>query len=341
MVFGFSLFCRTLRKNYFLVGWPHKGAQHPREIFDSDIIHRLVGQVEVCKTTNKDHYQIFVQFITKKRPTAVHKIFPSGQWSTQAQKYGSAVDMEAYCSKEDTRKIGEEPFFLGQSLVVERKSSKLANAIEALKGGMSLRQVALDHSEAWVRHSRGLTDLHSKIISVIHKPSFTLSSFKWPAITDWSKTQIFWGLPGIGKSEFALAHFSAPLVVSHIDDLRQFDQTVHDGIVFDDMDFAHIPRAAQIHLCDQTLPRSLHIRYATALIPAHTHKIFTTNNPDGVIFKDQQGDKAITRRIHVTQLLGLGYSQAQNAQEESSISTPLSAKAHAAAQNSSSINSTP
>lgn len=296
-----------LKKNFFLVGWPHKGAKDPRELFDASTMNRMVGQVEVCPKTNQDHYQIFVQFLTKKRYTAVLKIFPSGQWSNEAQKYGSAKDMESYCSKEDTRKPGCEPFFLGQPLIEERKSSKLAAAIEALKGGASLRQVAIDHSEAWVRHNRGLADLSVKLLTVIHTPKYQLSTFKWPPIADWTRTHIFHGLPGIGKTEFALAHFKAPLVVSHIDDLRQFDQSVHDGIVFDDMDFCHIPRSAQIHIVDQTLPRSIHIRYATALIPAHTHKIFTTNNDRGLIFKDQDIDEAIKRRIHVTLLGGQGW----------------------------------
>ncbi len=291
------------------MGWPHKGAKDPREIFDENVISRLVGQVEVCPTTLHDHYQIFVQFINKKRWTAVRKLFPLGQWDAKSQKFGSAADMESYCSKTETRKNGKEPFFLGQSLVVERKSSKLANAISALKGGMSLREVAINHSEAWVRHNRGLADLSTKLRTIIHKPAFALSSFKWPPIKDWSRTHIFWGQPGVGKSEFALAHFNAPLVVSHIDDLRQFDQTVHDGIVFDDMNFDHIPRSAQIHITDQTLPRSIHIRYSTALIPAHTRKIFTTNNDRGFIFKDQDSDAAIKRRIKVTHLGGQGFEQ--------------------------------
>ncbi len=299
------------------MGWPHKGALHPGNIFEGfpGVIHRLVGQVEVCPKTQHEHYQIFVQFVKKKRYTAISKMFPFGQWVSMAQKYGGAEEMESYCTKTKTRKAGCEPFFYGDELILERKSSKLALAIAALKGGASLRQVAIDHSEVWVRHNRGLTDLHVKINTPVHTPAFQLTSFKWPPITDWSNSHVFWGLPGIGKTEFALAHFKAPLVVSHPDDLRQFDQTVHDGIVFDDMEFDYQPKSANINITDQTLPRSIHCRYTTALIPAHTHKIFTTNNDHGLIFKDQDR-KWIRRRIHVTHLAGQGWNPSDSSIEE-------------------------
>jgi hypothetical protein len=97
--------------------------------------------------------------------------------------------------------------------------------------------------------------------------------------------------------------FECPLVVSHIDDLGDFDASRHDGIVFDDMSFAHLPREAVIHLVDWDLDRSIHIRYKRALIPARTRKIFTSNktfyenfpaDPSGAI------RRRISRIIHVT-----------------------------------------
>ena len=301
------VFFRPLKKNWLLTGWLHKGAVHPKELFNPESMNRLTGQIEVCPESKKEHYQVFVQFLSKKRHTALSKVFPLGVWDCKAQRFGTAEDMEKYSMKSDTRKPGVEPFQFGSPLQQQGKSKPLALAIADLKSGKSLKQVSIDHSEVWVNHFRGLESLSQKLTSVDHKPEYELSQFLWEPITDWSFSHIIHGEPGIGKTEFAIAHFKVPLVVSHIDDLRQFDPTVNDGIVFDDMEFGHIPRSAQIHICDQTLPRSIHIRYACALIPAHTRKVFTTNNPGGVIFKDMGIDKAIDRRIRVTRLIKPGF----------------------------------
>jgi len=100
------------------------------------------------------------------------------------------------------------------------------------------------------------------------------------------------GPTGCGKTSWACRVVPKPaLFVSHMDDLRAFRPGYHKGIVFDDMSFAHMPREAQIHLCDWLKPRSIHCRYGTSTIPAGTVKIFTANNYP---FSD---DPAIARRV--------------------------------------------
>lgn len=302
---------RSQRKNWLLVGWPHKGAEHPETIFDGEVMNRLVGQVEVCPAeednAGKDHYQVFVQFKEQVRFTAVTKLFPSGLWSVIPQKYGSAKSMQDYCTKEDTRKPGEEPFTFGASLIEERKSTARTRAIADIKDGKSLRTVSLDNSEAWVVNHVGLTSLHKYVHQTDSHAKFSLSSFTWPPITDWSVAHVIYGPPNKGKTQFALAHFKSPLMVSHVDELSKFDGSVHDGIVFDDMEFLHYPRSSTIHLIDTDHGRPIHIRYACAWIPAETKKIFTTNRVGGTIFVGQYQDEAIDRRIRCTKMIGLGY----------------------------------
>lgn len=309
------------KKNWLLVGWLHLGAKHPKDIFESDIMNSLYGQLEVCPDTHKDHYQVFVQFKLAVRHTAVRKHFPAdGVWRVFYQKFGTADRMASYCTKEATRKPGAEPFQFGKELIIERKSTKLALAIVDLEKGHTIQQVALTHKECYVHNHVGLEKLYGRMQQGTHVPEFKLDSYTWPPITDWSYTHVFHGEAGIGKTEFALAHFKSPLIVRHIDNLRQFDRAVNDGIVFDDMDFEHLPKSTNINLIDQTLPGSIHIRYGTATIPAHTRKIFTTNNPGGLIFKDQGCKWWIDRRIHVTHLLGRGYRVASSSSNSSTSS---------------------
>lgn len=100
------------------------------------------------------------------------------------------------------------------------------------------------------------------------------------------------GPTGIGKTTWALKNSPKPaLWVTHMDDLKKLRQD-HKSIIFDDMNFTHLPRTAQIHLVDHFMPRSIHVRYGTAIIPANIVKIFLSNEE---IFAQ---DPAILRRIN-------------------------------------------
>ena len=71
-----------------------------------------------------------------------------------------------------------------------------------------------------------------------------------------------------------------------------------DGIVLDDMSFAHLPRETIIHLLDWDVDRSIHCRYNCAYIPHGTRKIFTTNkHPADVFGQERWEEKPIKRRI--------------------------------------------
>lgn len=104
------------------------------------------------------------------------------------------------------------------------------------------------------------------------------------------------GPTNCGKTQWAIHQFVNPLVVRHIDRLGEFDPDIHDGIVFDDMSFGHIPREAAIYLVDWDEDSDIHVRYKTALIPRHTRKIFTSNKTFEENFPhDEHG--AIRRRF--------------------------------------------
>lgn len=109
---------------------------------------------------------------------------------------------------------------------------------------------------------------------------------------DLHRALIIKGPTGCGKTTWAKRNAPKPsLFVSHIDQLKQFVVGFHKSIIFDDVDFCHYPRVAQIHLVDFDNTRAIHCRHAIATIPAGVYKVFTCNQwPLGE-------DPAVMRRV--------------------------------------------
>lgn len=130
---------------------------------------------------------------------------------------------------------------------------------------------------------------------------YTADQFTAPLLENVEVAYI-WGPAGTGKTNWALAHFKCPLLVRHIDGVKQFQKGIHDGIIFDDCGFKHWPREACIALTDWDYDSDVHARHYCAFIPAHTPKIFTANHPIEDNFPTI--DDALLRRIkhivHVT-----------------------------------------
>jgi len=104
----------------------------------------------------------------------------------------------------------------------------------------------------------------------------SLASFAFDG--DRHRVLILKGESGCGKTTWAKKNAPLPaLFVSHIDTLKRFDKNIHKSIIFDDIDFNHYPRTAQIHLVDYDNPRAIHVRYGTVEIPAQIPRIFTCN----------------------------------------------------------------
>lgn len=97
-------------------------------------------------------------------------------------------------------------------------------------------------------------------------------------IWDNTKTLLLVGDSGIGKTTWCKINMPKPcLMVTHLDDLKRFEPGTHRSILFDDVSVKHLPDTSQIHLVDFENPRSIHIRYGVARIPAGIIKAFTCN----------------------------------------------------------------
>lgn len=165
----------------------------------------------------------------------------------------------------------------------------------------------VEFPEATMKYHNGMRTL-KRAYETMETPSavtFKLEDFNHPPL-DLSKAVVLWGSSNIGKTHFALSHFKNPHIVTHLDDLVLFDASRHDGLVFDDITFTHLPVSQRINLTDMDFTRSIHIRYTTVQIPKGTKRIFTNNiqsvfiNPQESLSYDQTD--AINRRLHYVEV---------------------------------------
>lgn len=232
------------------------------------------------------HLQGFITFKRAYRLSALKKLLSRAHW--EKAKTSDAMN---YSFKEGDFVIQDNRKKTG------RGGAKLAALVDFIKdGGTPEEAWRNEHSETMIKHYKGIEILHKKLNPVVEKAAYAKETFKTKH-HEWGHGKysvVFQGEPGTGKTQFALSHFENPLCVTHMDDLRMFDPSVHDGIVFDDMDFNHLPRSTQIFLADQDIQRTIHCRYENAVIPSRTKKIFTTNLESSCFGID---DNAIKRRL--------------------------------------------
>lgn len=253
----------------------------------------LLGGREICPSTGTPHIQGYLELKTKRTLAGLKTLLSCQRVNLQISR-GTSEQNKEYCFKD-----GNILWELGNPMR-QGKRSDLDDCLDDVRDGMSLRELWINHTSVMVRCEQGIKRAMTMLKAPEIRSTFMLSSFRWDFDQDYSKSVIFWGNAGIGKTSYALALMPSALVVSHIDDLLDFDPTVNEGIIFDDMDFKHMPRTAQIHIVDNDLERSIHCRYQRAKIPAKTKKIFTTNEFDGrVVLTD---DPAIKRRVRIIKL---------------------------------------
>ena len=103
------------------------------------------------------------------------------------------------------------------------------------------------------------------------------------------------GTPGCGKTTWAKIYCPKPcLFVRHLDSLLLL-RPEHRGIIFDDLDFRHLPPPTQKFLADTSDLAEIHVRYRVARIPPGITKIFTAN--EYPFIEEGIHGEAVRRRI--------------------------------------------
>lgn len=174
--------CGTLQ----LEGADFDGEGYLRRLLDAGVIKYGVGQVE-CGS--HFHFQFYLQFGTCKALSWLkNRVDGSAHWEVAR---GNPSQNKAYCTKSDTRVSG--PWEVGVA-ATQGQERGLTEAVEAIKMGEPIHEVAARYSEIWVRHGRGLVDLRKTLRLEADRRVFG---------PDGPELWVLWGPSGTGKSRYA------------------------------------------------------------------------------------------------------------------------------------------
>lgn len=270
-------------------------------VFLRTAVERNPDMVYVCfgKEVGEEgtpHLQGYLQLTGGKRMRTVHSLLGFSDLHLEAA-LGSDEDNYDYCSKDgDFEEFGEKvPIRAKRGKGASAKGPDFQGIIDAIKAGASLRDICDKFCDLFIKYHTGIVRAHG----LYQKKPFPIKNgpWKWNVDHDWESSLLLWGAPGIGKTCYAQYLLPRALFVSHMDMLKMYDPTNFEGIIFDDMSFAHLPRESQIHLLDIDQDRAIHCRHACAYIPRNTKKIFLSNLREIFI-----NDAAVQRRLTIIHL---------------------------------------
>lgn len=286
---------------FTLNNWTEEELGHLRLASLDDNFAFIGWAQEVAPSTGTPHLQGSFSLVKKKRSTALHKLPGFARISLQVMKGTPRQAYAYYADNEDkSDPVGLETY---GELPRSGQGSRtdIDGVVHLLKDGAPLAEVAETYPMLWMRYHNGIRSY----ATIVRRRDHSIRNGPYPwDVTFSGRTLLLWGRAGIGKTEFAKSLLPRGLFISHLDDLVAYDARTYDGIIMDDMSFQHLPRESQIHLVDYDNPRSIHVRYTTAYIPAHTKKIILTNRlPSEVLLV---GDAAISRRLDIRELIAPG-----------------------------------
>lgn len=129
-------------------------------------IRYFCGQIELSPTSDRLHWQIYIELFRNCRLTAIQKLFPGCH---AERRIKTRQNCRAYCSKEETRAHG--PFEFGTFTAGgQGKRNDISNLAEYAVNATSLADIIRQDPGTYARYSRGLESIFYNSVPPRTKP---------------------------------------------------------------------------------------------------------------------------------------------------------------------------
>ncbi len=146
------------------------------------------GQLELCPSTQRFHYQCYFEFRKSIRVAGIKKLLSEPSIHCDARG-GTQEEAIEYCTRESKRFAGE-PWEYGTRAPGRGHRSDLSGAVAALRATPSMACLAESHPNVFVKYHRGFEKLITYYITTPDRPV---------------KVTTLWGPTGVGKSRKVFA----------------------------------------------------------------------------------------------------------------------------------------
>lgn len=127
-----------------------------------------IYQWEICPDTGREHAQGYAEFKDKVTLKFIKtKVFGDNSIHIETRK-GTQEQAIYYCEKEATRKPNTKPFIYGEIQKFQGKRSDLDQVSSLLKQGKTVKEVAEELPNQYIKYNNGIEKLH-KLLSKPNK----------------------------------------------------------------------------------------------------------------------------------------------------------------------------
>lgn len=272
----------------------------------------FIGQHEEGKKNGLPHFQLMFGFKWQKSLHAVQTMgLPEGE-NIQCTK--DSLAMKKYVTNKLKRVEGTEPILFGEvpefktiKRTLENSADPMRDLIEAGGDKVDILKRAKTGNITWyAKNQKQLKAVLNELISDPDNAIYKITDFNVQPLEFKGKHILLIGKSGVGKTQFALSHFKAPLLIQTKEDWGRYREGTTDGLVMDDLALRNWQTETLIKALNWDVNVTYDVKFGSAVIPGKIPRFVLVNSikcfwPNGIL---DEHKAAIARRLECYEVHG-------------------------------------